>query len=120
MSLHHASSGELIDIRPLGDKLAESASIALAKTAQLELMRLVLPGGRSVPEHRVSGEMTLQCLEGAVEVHAHGRTCILRAGDMLYLDGGQPYALHALEDSSLLQTILLKHPSLSQEPLRKD
>lgn len=120
MSLHHACSGEVIDIRPLGGKLGESLSTALAKTEQLELMRLVLPGGRSIPEHRVAGEMTLQCVEGAVEVHAHGRTRVLHAGDMLYLEGGQPYALHAMEDASLLHTVVLKHPSLSQEPLKKD
>jgi len=119
MSLHHASSGEVIDIHPLGGKIKESISTALVKTEQLELMRLVLAGGRSIPEHRVAGEITLLCIEGAVEVQAHGATRILRAGQMLYLEGGQPYSLHALEDASLLHTILLKQPSLSQQPLQE-
>lgn len=119
MSLPHAASGDVIDIRPLGNKLKDAISTALIKTEELELMRLVLPAGRSIPEHRVAGEMTLQCIEGIVEVHAHGKICILHAGHMLYLEGGQTYSMHAREDASLLHIILLKHPSLSQEALKK-
>jgi quercetin dioxygenase-like cupin family protein len=118
MSLSHASSGEVISIRPLGDKLAETVSVALLKTAHLEVMRLVLAKGRSIPEHRVAGGMTFQCIEGAVELQAHGSTRILHAGDLVYLEGGQPYSLHAIEDASILHTILLSFPSLSQEALR--
>jgi len=108
MSQHHPASGELIDIRPLGDDLKDAASIALARTDDLEVMRLILPKGRSIPEHHVAGEITLQCLEGTVEVQAHDRTQPLRAGQMLYLAGEVPYALYALENSSVLMTMLRK------------
>jgi quercetin dioxygenase-like cupin family protein len=118
MSLSHASSGEVISIRPLEKKLGDAVSVALLKTSHLEVMRLVLLNGRSIPEHRVAGEMTIQCIEGAVELHAHGTKRILHAGDLVYLEGGQPYAFHAIEDCSILHTILLSHPSLSQGPLR--
>jgi hypothetical protein len=42
MSLHHAISGEVINIRPLDEKLREAVSTALLKTTNLEVMRLVL------------------------------------------------------------------------------
>lgn len=107
MSLPHASSGQLIDIRPLGAQLSSAPSRAILKSSSLELMRMVLPAGKTVAEHQVPGEITIQCLEGRVELSAHGNRQMLRAGDMVYLEGGVPHALHAQEDASLLVTILL-------------
>jgi quercetin dioxygenase-like cupin family protein len=52
--------------------------------------------------------MILQCVEGRISFVAGGRTQTLTAGDMLYLDDAEPHALDALEDSSLLVTILLR------------
>ncbi|MEC4722606.1 cupin domain-containing protein [Noviherbaspirillum sp. CPCC 100848] len=108
MSLHHATPGELIDIRPLGDKLVDSASLALVRTDDFEVMRLVLPQGKSIPEHRIEGELTLQCLEGTVEVETLGQCRQLRAGQMIYLQGNTPYALAAPENASVLMTMLRK------------
>ena len=111
MALPHAVSGQLIDVRPLGDQLAAATSKAILKTQTLELMRLVLPKGKSLPDHHVPGEVTLLCLEGSVELVAHGATQIMRAGEMVYLEGGVPHALQAVEDASVLLTILLKPAS---------
>ena len=108
MSLPHASSGELIDIRPLGAQLSSAPSRAILKSSGLELMRMVLPAGKKVAEHQVPGEITIQCLEGRVELTAHGKRLDMRAGDMVYLQGGEPHALQAHEDASLLVTILLE------------
>jgi quercetin dioxygenase-like cupin family protein len=108
MSQHHATSGEVIDLRPLGVKLPETAPVALVRTDDFEVMRLVLRNGKSVPEHKIAGELTLQCLEGTVEVQAHGKTTALQAGHLVYLQGNTPYALFALEDASLLMTMLRK------------
>lgn len=108
MALPHATSGQLIDIRPLGPRITASVSNALFKTPQLELMRLVLPRGKGMPEHSVPGAVTIQCLEGAIELHAHQKTQTVKAGELVYLAGGEPHALHALEDSSVLLTLLLQ------------
>lgn len=108
MALHHAASGEKIDVRPLAGALLDSASTALVRTGDLEVMRLVLPKGKSVPEHQVPGEITFQCLEGIVEVQAHDKAQTLAAGELLYLEGNVPYALYALEDASMLMTMLRK------------
>jgi quercetin dioxygenase-like cupin family protein len=108
MAIPHADSGELIDVQPLGAGLRQAITTTLVKTDQLEVIRLVLPAGKEIAEHRAPGEITVQCLEGAVEFHAHGRSRTLQAGQMLYLATGEPHALKAVEDASVLVTILLK------------
>jgi quercetin dioxygenase-like cupin family protein len=108
MSLPHATSGEVINIRPLSGKLKESVSTALFKASELEVMRLVLEAGKEIPEHKVSGEITIHCLEGAIEVCAHGKAQTLRQGEMMYLAAYQPYAIRALDDASVLMTVSLK------------
>jgi len=108
MAIPHAASGELIDVRPLGEKLSQTSSSTLVRADHLEVFRLVLPVGKVAPEHKASGAITIQCLEGAVELEAGGRTQNLRAGSMVYLADAQPHAVRALEDSSLLVTMLLR------------
>lgn len=108
MAQHHVTSGELVDVRPLGGRLADTPSIALVRTDDFEVMRMVLPAGKSVPQHHVPGELTIQCLEGTLELQAHDRTQALRAGDLVYLEGNVPHALYALENASILVTMLRK------------
>jgi quercetin dioxygenase-like cupin family protein len=120
MALLHAASGERIQLERGDDDIAHFTSVALVKTEHMELIRLVLPKERSMPEHKVDGEMTLQCLEGEIAFDAHGRTTILHPGEMLYLAGGQPHSLRANKDAVALLTILLipsKHGQLTRDPL---
>ena len=107
MAIHHASSGELIDIRPLNDKLKTTPTSALFKSDHLEVSRAVLRAGKDVPPHDVVGEMTVQCLEGRVELAAAGAKQLMRAGDLICLAGGETHSLKAMEDSSVLITMLL-------------
>jgi quercetin dioxygenase-like cupin family protein len=107
MAQPHAAPGEIIDVRPLGARLADAASTAFVKAEQIEIARIVLHAGKEMPEHSAPGEITLQCLEGSVELRALGRTQTMRAGDLVYLGCDQPHGLRALEDSSLLLTIRL-------------
>lgn len=109
MALPHATSGQLIDVRPLGTRITEAFSYALFKTEELELIRLVLPRGKGMPEHTVPGAITIQCLEGSIELSAYQTTQTVRAGELVYLAGGEPHALHATEDASVLLTIQLRH-----------
>lgn len=108
MAIPHAASGELIDIRPLGADLRRTSSRTLVRADHLEVFRFVLPAGKAALDHKASGAITIQCLEGAVEFEAHGRTQILSAGSMVYLSDAESHAVTALEDSSLLVTILLR------------
>jgi quercetin dioxygenase-like cupin family protein len=108
MALHHAAPKEVIDIHPLGDKLPHAVTRALFKTDELEVMRMVILAGKTVPEHSVPGEVTIQCIEGAIEVRTGDTIQLLRPSELIYLRGGEPHGLHALEDTSILRTIVLK------------
>lgn len=107
MAIHHAASGELIDIRPLGAALKDTSTRALYKSDRLEVFRMVLPAGKVMPSHSVPGEITVQCLEGSVEFGAGGTNRLMREGDLLCLAGGQAHSVTAVEASSILVTILL-------------
>jgi quercetin dioxygenase-like cupin family protein len=108
MSLHHAAPGEVIDLQPFGEKLPWADSVALVRTDEFEVMRLVLQEGKSVPQHHVPGDLSLQCLEGTVEVQAGASPLMLQPGQMVFIAGNTPYALRALEHSSLLMTMVRK------------
>ena len=107
MAIPHAKPGEVIDIRPLGSELANARTTVLAKTETLEIIRLVIPSGKDIPEHKARGEITVQCLEGRVAFTVGETTRELEAGQLLYLPSGEPHSLHGMEDSSVLVTILL-------------
>ena len=107
MALQHAASGERIALERGEDDIANFTSIALAKTEHMELIRLVVPVDKPMPEHRVEGEMTLLCLQGEFAFDAHGRTIVLRPNEMVYLAGGEPHAIRANTDAVALMTILL-------------
>ena len=108
MALNHATSGQIIEVQGAsGEDLTQFSSIALARTDELELIRMCMPKGKTMPEHHVLGEITLLCLQGQVALDAHGSVQLLGPGQMVYLNGGQAHALEACEDSLLLLTILM-------------
>lgn len=112
MAMHHASSGELVNLRPLEAPLDDTQSTTLLRDPQLKVMRLVLPAGKELPEHAVEGPITMQCLQGAIDVTAHGVCKSMRAGDLMYLESAVSHRLRAREDSSLLVTIVVRKPSI--------
>ena len=108
MAIPHAKSGEVIDIRPLGPALAQAKTTTLVKTKTLEIIRLVIPSGKDIPEHHAPGEITVQCLEGRVNFSTGDTRRDLAAGQLLYLSSEEPHSLHGLEDASVLVTIVLR------------
>ncbi len=107
MSIPHAKPGEMIDVRPLGSALASAQTRTLVKASQLEVIRLIVPAGKEIAEHRAKGEITVQCLEGRVAFTAAGITHNLDAGHLLYLPTGEAHSLKGVTDASLLLTVLL-------------
>ena len=107
MAMPHAASGEVIDLRPFGETLRRADSETLVRSDHLEIFRLVLSAGKSLPEHAVPSVITIQCLEGAVELATQGRSRVVPAGSLVYLAPGQPHALKAVEDCAVLVTMLV-------------
>lgn len=108
MALPHASPGTAVDVQPLGPTLQTEISYALFKSRDLEVIRLILLAGKEMPPHKVDGEITLQCIEGRIEVKTHGAFHTLAPGQLLFLARDDLHAVRALEDSSALLTIALR------------
>ena len=108
MSIPHARSGQPIAVAPFGATLAEQRTVALFKSDQLEVIRLVLAAGKSMPLHQLSGEITIQCIEGTLNVGVDGQTTLLQAGQLMFLLGAVPHSVTAQEHASALVTIVLK------------
>ena len=107
MAIPHAKPGEVMDVRPLGSALASAQTKVLVRAEKVEVIRLVVPAGKEIEEHRAKGEIVVQCLEGRVAFTAFGKTQDLEAGELLYLPTGEPHTVKGIENASLLLTILL-------------
>lgn len=107
MALVHAQPLDVINVRPLAAQLGGAKTHSLLKSTRLQLMRVILLAGQTLPEHSVPGEITLQCLEGEVLVRTPGRQRTLQTGELMMLPGGEAHALQAALDSSVLVTVLL-------------
>mgnify|MGYP006195636767 CR=1 FL=1 len=70
---------------------------------------LRLPLGKAMPMHQVAGEITVQCLEGVIDFETPEGVQRLQTGQLLFLRGGVPHSLLAVEDASVLVTIVLAH-----------
>lgn len=108
MAIQHATSGEPVSVLPPATAPGDRQTVALFKTHELEVMRVVLPKGKSMPAHKVAGDTTVQCLEGSLLFSSEGKDQTLAAGDMLYLTGGVVHSMTALEDACALVHIVLR------------
>ena len=109
MAIHHASPGEVVDVRPLGAALANAKTRTLFKTENVEIVRIVMPAGKEISEHEAPGEIIVQCLEGRIAFTALDKTEELEPGQLLYLAAEEPHSVKCVEDASFLLTILLNH-----------
>jgi len=106
MSHQKIKPGEIVNLYSTGGDLPEEATVALVKSSDMEVIRMVLPKDKEVNEHSVDGELSVQCLEGRVEFTADNKTQVLSSGDWLYLERNQPHSLKVVRDAILLVTIL--------------
>lgn len=106
MALHHAVSGEIIDLFDPKQNVADDVSTALFRTDDIEVIRRVLQPGQSVPRHEIKGDMTMQCLSGKFKLTAHGKTQFVIPGQLVYVAACEPYAMEGDEESVVLMTIV--------------
>lgn len=107
MATHHAVPGEIVDFASWANDLPNEKTKVIIKTNEMELARLVIPKGTEFPDHKVSGPVVVQCMQGKIEFTAMGRTQELHPGQLLYLMPGEPHSLKGVEDAVVLLTILL-------------
>jgi quercetin dioxygenase-like cupin family protein len=107
MAIPHAQPAEMIDVHALTGTLALSKTTTLIKTPQVEVIRMVLPAGKVLSEHKAPGEIIMQCLAGRITVRTMGQEKELQPGSMLFLSAKEPHSVEAVEDSSFLLTLIL-------------
>lgn len=96
MALRHAEPGEVVDLRPLGECVGAAKTSAIVRTGSFEAVRLVVPAGTEIPSHKVGGEITLHCLKEHAQLGLSAGPIDLRAGDGVYLQGGEPHSVTGL------------------------
>lgn len=106
MTNSYANAGEVIDIStPEGD-LETAKTKTLVKTDDLEIVRLMIKAGQSLPRHSASGILSVQCLAGCVQFTALGSTQELTAGKLIHLPSQEPHSVECVETAALLLTII--------------
>ena len=98
------SPGEVVDLGPLGSELTTAQVVPLMRTSDLEIFRVLVPSGTTVPTHEFSREVIVHCLEGRARLVSPGQVHDLRAGQLLYYSSDEPFSVLGLEDASLLIT----------------
>jgi quercetin dioxygenase-like cupin family protein len=104
VALHHAKAGEKVRLQSFAST-SDPRTTAFVKTDAFEVAQLVLRGGETIARHSVPGYATVHCLEGSVILETEQEIRLSR-GEWLYLDRDQAHSVTAIEDSSLLVTIL--------------
>jgi quercetin dioxygenase-like cupin family protein len=102
----HVKSGDCINLETLREEMDVETTYALVKTSNMEVIRMFLPHGKTVEEHSVNGELSVQCLKGHILFSLDGRAQELTEDDWLYLEKEQPFSYSVKSDSILLVTIL--------------
>lgn len=110
MATHHASAGEIVDLKTWANDLETEKSKVIAKTQGLELARLVIDAG--VNMHRagycsVKGAVVFHCIEGEIKLKTADSEQPIKQGQIVFLDGDTDHALVGVEKSVVLLTIVL-------------
>ena len=100
-----SAAGQMVDLNQLHDA-DDQKTKTIFKSDNVNVTRMFLPAGKRIAEHTARGEITVHCLSGLVDFTVSGKTVQLSAGCMLCLKNREPHSLDAVEDSSLLVTLL--------------
>lgn len=103
-------TGTMSDLGAVGELVEVATDATVSRTVlTAEGARLVLfafDTGQELTEHTAAVPVLLQVLDGALLVAASGREVTLRPGGVVHLPSRLPHAVHALEPSRMLLTML--------------
>ena len=95
-----------VEIAPYAENFSSlSRTTQLIREAGIRTFLLHLRVDEEMPEHKVNGPITVQCLQGALQFRTGTEDEELIAGSLLTLAGGVPHALLARRASLLLITV---------------
>ena len=86
-------------------------SRTLAKEAELRALLTCLRAGAALDEQDADGRVTVHVLEGRVELRLEDGSEELAAGRLAVLEPGNPWRIHAVEESAVLLTLVWRPES---------
>lgn len=116
-------SGETqsFDLERIFDRLAEEShppidghhQITLFKSGASTVMAFLFEAGGCLPRHQADGIVTIQVIEGRVEVETTKERHAVGAGGLLVLRPGVPHEVDAVEPTEMIVTIHLHPPAMT-------
>ncbi len=83
---------------------------ALFKSVGRTIALFSFDAGAVLPSHSAAGVVSIQVLEGKLEVHASGDTLLLRAGSLLVLAADVPHDVRAIGPAAFVLQVSLATP----------
>jgi quercetin dioxygenase-like cupin family protein len=99
--------GVIVELKTLERSLRCHEKTVLVEQDNLQIIQFAIPGGSGIPRYEAHGIIILHCLAGRLSVTAMGRSSVLRSGQLLHLAVREAFSVNALEDASLLATIIM-------------
>ncbi len=93
------------ELRKIRARDVEVSSTTVLKTDTLRIVLIVLRSGATLHEHHADGRLSVQVLEGEVDLSAENDSHRLRPGMIVSLGPRVPHHVIARDDAALLLTI---------------
>ena len=106
MTKQLALPGEVIDLDQCETRTGTNQKTVLIQSHLVQMIRLLVPAGSTIPTHEAAGQVILHCLEGQVSIVAQGVSRHMSAGQLLYLAPNEAFLIRATEHASVLATII--------------
>lgn len=84
-----------------GDRVAKT----LVKEGKLRVVLTLMHAGTGLHAHKAEGALTIQCLQGRINVQTIGPAIELIDGELIALDSGVAHTVDAVNESAFLLTI---------------
>ncbi|MCB1688436.1 MAG: hypothetical protein KDI33_08125, partial [Halioglobus sp.] len=99
MATHHAKSNEVVNLKTWAQDTGTEKNKVVMRTNELEVARLVIPAGKVFKEHKVSGPITVHCIEGFFSINALGVSLYPISRHVLHLILSDTHSLEGIADS---------------------
>ncbi len=89
--------------------------ITLFKSGTSTVMAFVFDTDGYLPQHQADGVVTLQVVDGRLEVDTPEERLAVGAGGLLVIRPGIPHEVHASEPSQMVMTVYLRNPATKEQ-----
>jgi quercetin dioxygenase-like cupin family protein len=106
MAKQFAVPGQVVDLNRSATTTDTNQKTVLIRSNVVEVIRLLIPAGSTIPTYQAAGHIILHCLEGRISIFALDKTQELSAGQLLYLALNEAFSIHGIVRASVLATTI--------------